>query len=98
MKKLVRDKIPNLIVSEEKRVPRYHISKGMEFYIYLKEKIKEEAQEFIESDNVEELADLTEVIYAILKYKKVTKGDFEKVRKYKLEGKGGFKKGIILDV
>ena len=52
---------------------------------YLKElntKLQEEVKEYLEDNNVEELADIIEVIYAILEYKKVKIEDFENLYLY----------------
>lgn len=94
--KLVRDKIPKII--EEK---------GMKAYTYIVDedklekalicKLDEEFKEFIESLAIEELADIVEVVYAILNVRKVSLTEFEKIRLEKLENRGGFKEGIILD-
>lgn len=45
---------------------------------YLDIKLSEELNEYIEEDSVEELADLVEVVYAILDYKGVSLQEFEK--------------------
>ena len=58
--------------------------------------IKEEVKEYLEDNNVEELADIVEVIYGILNSMNVSIDDFEKVRKGKAEKKGAFKEKIFL--
>lgn len=55
--KLVRDKIPEIIEAEDKEV----YTKKLEEYEYIKElnkKIVEEMNEYLEDNNVEELADI----------------------------------------
>ena len=67
---------------------------------YLKElntKIKEELFEYLESGEIEELADLEEVLRAILDVKKVSYDDFEKIRNSKVQKRGAFKKRIFLE-
>ena len=65
--KLVRDKIPENINSMEGRNCNYKILNDKEYLEELDKKIFEEAHEFIEEHSVEELADLMEVIFAIMK-------------------------------
>ena len=50
-----------------------------------------------EDGSVEELADIQEVIYAILKFKKVSFSDFEKIRSEKVAKRGAFDKKIFLE-
>lgn len=61
------------------------------------EKLLEEIQKYLESGAVEELADIQEVIFAILKVKGVSRGDFDKIRKDKLNTRGGFEERIFLE-
>ncbi|MBQ3493971.1 MAG: hypothetical protein IJA69_01000, partial [Clostridia bacterium] len=57
---------------------------------------QEELKEYLESGKLEELADLEEVLRAILKVKKVDYNNFEKIRKDKVEKRGAFDKKIFL--
>lgn len=95
--KLVRDKIPEVIVDKFKKEPIIHTAKDREYWKKLKEKLQEEVDEFKKDENEEEIADILEVIYAILDYKKIKKRDLEKIRVKKLKERGAFKKRIILD-
>ena len=56
----------------------------------------EETKEYLESGEVEELADIEEVLRALLSYKKVSYKEFESIRKAKVEKRGAFKKRIYL--
>jgi len=94
--KLVRDKIPEIIKQNE-QIPITHIAGDEEYFKKLKEKLTEEVNEFIANENSEELADIIEVIYAIVNNRNVTKEELEKIRKEKAEKRGGFTKKIILD-
>lgn len=97
--KLIRDKIPEIIKGDGK-VPITHIADDKEYWKKLKEKLKEEVDEFLVGGNekeLEELADILEVIFAIYNFKKFDKDELELFRKKKLEQRGGFKKKIILD-
>lgn len=94
--KLVRDKIPEIIMKKN-AVPITHIASDDEYWKKLKEKLQEEVDEFMKDGNDEELADILEVIYAIYDFKKIDKNKLELLRKKKAEERGGFKDKIILD-
>ena len=62
----------------------------------LNKKLFEELKEYEESGEIEELADLVEVVHAILDYKKISIEDFNKIREKKNEARGLFKEGLLL--
>ena len=62
----------------------------------LDKKIFEEANEFIEEHSAEELADLMEVIFAIMKDRNISIEDVKNARKIKNSKKGAFKDKIYL--
>jgi len=95
-KKLVRDKIPEILKKRGQR-SSFHIAKNEEYWKKLKEKLKEEVEEFLKKSSKEELTDILEVIYAICDFKKIKKEDLEKIRKRKTKERGAFKRRIILD-
>lgn len=95
-KKLVRDKIPQIIKSNGEE-PVTRILDDEEYLKELNIKLTEEVKEYLEDSNVEELADIVEVIYGILDAKKVTLEEFENIRKSKVEKRGAFKEKIFLD-
>ena len=94
--KLIRDKIPEIIKKTGKN-PVMHTASNKEYWEKLKEKLKEEVDEFLGESNEEELADILEVIYAICDFKKIDKEKLELLRKEKDKKRGGFKDRIILD-
>jgi predicted house-cleaning noncanonical NTP pyrophosphatase (MazG superfamily) len=94
--KLVRDKIPK-IIRNKGEVPITHIADDREYWEKLKEKLKEEVDEFLKNGNEEELVDILEVIYAICDFKKINKEKLGLLRKRKTEERGVFKSKIILD-
>ena len=94
--KLVRDKIPENINSIIGRTCNYKILDEDEYMKELDKKLFEEAHEFIEEHSVEELADLTEVILAIMKAKNISKEQVEESRRIKNNKKGSFNDKIYL--
>ena len=66
--KLIRDKIPQIIEQSGKQAIIEEVS-GKEYLELLNAKLGEELQEYLDSQSVEELADLVEVVYAILEIK-----------------------------
>lgn len=93
--KLVRDKIPDIIESEGKRTITTILEKD-EYYKALVTKLHEEVQEFTESDSIEEIADILEVINAILAVKGATNEQACMIQEKKRTERGGFEKRIIL--
>lgn len=94
--KLVRDKIPEIISSNNEN-PKTRILEDGEYKKELDKKILEEVNEYLKDDNVEELVDVEEVLLAILDYKKVSREDFDKIRKEKANKRGAFKEKIYLE-
>lgn len=89
--KLVRDKIPEIISNDNGCVPKFRIMEDEEYLNALNVKLKEELNEYLNSGDVEELADLEEVLRAILDVKNVLYNDFEIIRLNKVKKRGAFK-------
>lgn len=91
--KLVRDKIPEILdakgVVYEKRIVTQE-----EYKVELIKKLREELEEFEVAGDVEEFADIMEVIEALKLLPEYS--DAEEVRKKKKEERGGFEQRIIL--
>ena len=94
--KLVRDKIPEAINKKGDRKANYRILNDKEYIEELDKKLFEEAHEFVEEHSVEELADLMEVIGAIMKIKNISLEDVQKEREIKNYKKGKFEDRIFL--
>lgn len=94
--KLVRDKIPE-IMSNNGAIPVIRELDEKEYLLELNKKLQEETLEYLESGSIEELADIEEVLLAILKVKNVTKEEFEEVRKTKVLKRGSFDNRIFLE-
>ncbi len=94
--KLVRDKIPANIDSIEGRKSNWRIMSDDEYIKELNRKLLEESHEFIEENDVEELADVMEVIDSIMKTKNITWDEVKKAQEIKRNKKGGFDNKIYL--
>lgn len=94
--KLVRDKIPS-IIEENGDTCNCHTADNIEYWQKLKEKLQEEVVEFVESEDISEIADILEVLDAIIEHKNFGKEELVKIKKAKLDKRGGFKNKIILD-
>lgn len=94
--KLVRDKITDIITADG-RIAKYRILDDNEYRQELNKKLQEEVKEYLEDNNVEELADIVEVIYGILNSMDISIKEFEKIRINKQEKRGAFEKKIYLE-
>lgn len=93
--KLIRDKIPDIIESSGKSCETEVLSD--DFYLkMLDAKLDEELAEYHKDQNIEELADLIEVIYAAAKARGYSLEELEKVRAEKFAARGGFEKKLLL--
>ncbi|WP_425445865.1 nucleoside triphosphate pyrophosphohydrolase [Dethiothermospora halolimnae] len=93
--KLVRDKIPEIIRNDNKKC-EVEIVNSDELKDSLNKKLVEEVEEYLESHDIEELADILEVIYGILESKGVSREELEEIRKKKRDERGGFSDGVRL--
>ena len=94
--KLVRDRIPE-IIRENGEEASIKILDDEEYEKELNKKLLEEVKEYLESGEVEELADVEEVLRALLDIKGVTYEEFNKMRETKSEKRGAFKDKIFLE-
>lgn len=93
--KLVRDKIPEIIQKDGKTCST-EILDNEKYIEMLDGKLFEEMLEYHQDKSIEELADITEVIFAIVKAKGLSLEEFEKIRNQKADERGGFDKKILL--
>lgn len=93
--KLVRDNIPE-IIKNNGETPEIKILDDDEYYQNLKIKLIEETNEYVESDDINEIADILEVVNAIVNYKNSSMTEVENIRNKKLLRNGGFEKRIFL--
>ena len=93
--KLIRDKIPEIIEASGKNCETEVLSEE-DYLKMLDAKLDQELAEYHKDQNIEELADLLEVIYAAAKARGYTAEQLECVRQKKVEERGGFEKRILL--
>ena len=93
--KLVRDRIPEIIEVSGKTC-KTEILKDEEYIRMIDAKLDEELAEYHKDQNIEELADLMEVIHAAAIARGYTLEELEQVRAEKAEKRGGFAKKILL--
>lgn len=94
--KLVRDKIPAIIEAEGKTVKSRWLNKE-EYLEELIKKLGEEYEEFKADRNVEELADLQEVILALADALNIKHSELAKALSEKTLQKGAFKHRVFLE-
>ena len=93
--KLVRDKIPEIIKASGK-ICETEILSDEEYLELLDRKLDEELAEYRQDKNIEELADLLEVLYAAAKARGYSMEELDRVRVEKKKARGGFDKKILL--
>lgn len=93
--KLVRDRIPEIIESSGKSCVTEILS-DEDYLKMLEAKLDEELAEYHADQNIEELADLIEVIRACAVARGYTIEELEQVRAEKVAKRGGFAKKILL--
>ena len=94
--KLVRDRIPE-IICRNGETPTVRILGDKEYESELNKKLQEEVNEYLVDGNIEELADIEEVLRALVTLKGISYEDFDKIREKKREQRGAFKDRIFLE-
>lgn len=94
--KLVRDNIPDIILKDNE-LPVTRILNEDEYIKALDKKLKEEVNEYLDGNNIEEMVDILEVIRAILRAKGSSYKEIEVKRKKKALKRGTFKKKVYLE-
>lgn len=93
--KLVRDRIPEIIGKTGKNCS-IEILNNIDYLLMLDKKLDEELAEYHKDQNLEELADLLEVIYAATEARGYTINQLEEIRLKKQSERGAFKEKILL--
>lgn len=94
--KLVRDKIPEIIEDDGKTCVTYILS-DEEYIQALEAKLSEEVTEYQADKNLEEMADVLEVLQAICLARGYTLDELEAMRAKKAKERGGFAEKIFLE-
>lgn len=94
--KLVRDKIPSIIENDNKKA-NTRVLEDKEYLECLNKKLLEEVNEYLVDNDIDELADVLEVIYNILEFNNTSKENIDKVRVDKNNKNGSFKDKIFLE-
>jgi predicted house-cleaning noncanonical NTP pyrophosphatase (MazG superfamily) len=93
--KLIRDRIPEIIQKDGKTCEVVTLN-DKEYLDALHAKLGEELKEYQEDYSIEELADLQEVVNAIVKAEGLTPAEFDALREKKRLSNGGFDKKLML--
>jgi predicted house-cleaning noncanonical NTP pyrophosphatase (MazG superfamily) len=94
--KLVRDKIPE-IIAQAGNSCRVKTLSEEDYLKQLDLKLDEETAEYQQSNSIEELADILEVVYAIAEARGSSAEEVEAIRSIKAANRGGFRKRILLE-
>ena len=97
--KLVRDKIPNIIINNGEK-PHFHILTDKDFKKELEKKLYEEYQEVLTANSInrlEELADMLEIIIHLAKIENASLEDIINIANQKNHKKGSFNHKIFLE-
>jgi len=97
--KLVRDKIPDIIRQDNKKCKTETLDEKR-YVIELRKKLEEELEEYLlardDSEALEELADILELIHALSKTHGANYKKIEKIRQEKAKKRGGFEERVFL--
>ena len=93
--KLVRDNIPD-ICKENGQMPETWILNDSEYSLELRRKLQEEVQEYLLSSDIEELADILEVIEALVEDHGSSLEELTRIKMIKKDKNGAFKHKIYL--
>ena len=94
--KLVRDKVPEVAVKAG-QIPYYRKLASYEFLPELNKKLLEEVQEYLKTNNIEEIADILEVMAAILEVNNISREEIKGIMDRKAQERGKFKDMIYLE-
>ena len=93
--KLVRDRIPE-IIEEQGKTCTVEVLSDEDYLAMVDAKLDEELAEYHKDQNIEELADLLEVMLAAAAARGYSREQLEAVRAKKAEERGGFEKKLLL--
>ena len=94
--KLVRDNIPQ-IIEQSGKTCKTRVLSNDEYIAQLNAKLHEELAEYLQSGDVEELADIVEVARALAVAKGVTIAQFDTIRAQKALKNGAFTQKLFVE-
>lgn len=94
--KLVRDKIPQIIEDDGKKAVYHHLS-DEEYIQALEVKLEEEIEEYKKDKNLEEMADVLEVLFALCKARGYSVQELMGKKEEKAIHRGGFEEKLFLE-
>ena len=92
--KLVRDRIPE-IIAKNGQIAEVNVLSNEEYLLHLETKLDEEVGEYHRDKNLEELADILEVVYALAD-EIGSREELMAIYHKKHEARGGFEKRYFL--
>lgn len=95
--KLVRDKIPQEINNLPNKKCKYYVMDDKKYNKELDKKLLEEVNEYKADHSIEELADVMEVLNAIIEFRNISQKELNTVMENKRNKKGAFKDKIFLE-
>ena len=93
--KLVRDNIP-FICEKNGQIPKVKVLDDQKYTSALNKKLKEEVREYLMSNDIEELADIVEVVEALAENQGVSIKDVMEIKQNKQNINGAFKNRLFL--
>ena len=93
--KLVRDNIPDLMEANG-QLPVVRVLDDEDYTLCLEKKLDDEVAEFHRDKNIEELADILEVVFALTENLGASREELMEVYRGKNEARGGFSKRLFL--
>lgn len=94
--KLVRDNIPQIISQNGQRAYVSTLDSS-KYNIELRKKLCEEVKEYLDCEDIEELADIIEVVQALAVFRGSTLDEVLKIKEKKAEKNGKFEKRLFLE-
>lgn len=94
--KLIRDRIPEIIAKDGKSCKTRVLSLE-EYKTALRNKLNEEMKEYQEAYDIHELADVQEIIDALVVAEGLTEEQFRAIQKAKRDSNGAFNKRLYLE-
>ena len=101
-RKLIRDKMPEILAQEGKQIKTRVLEDDAEYFEWLRRKLLEEVQEIAEKPEdtmflVKRLAYLDEVIALMAEVKWIEKNEIKKAQERIITERGSFRKRLLLE-